>query len=162
MNQGLRDLNIPTFQASQIQPLIVDNKVLGIKIFSSSTKSWQELKAKEYILATGKYFGGGINLGYRKVRETVFNLPVFQRREEKPIHYRNEISWKDRDFLDSQPWTELGLKVGKDWRVLDESNTPLFENVRACGSVLGGVDFAKARLGLGFMAHTARECANGL
>jgi len=52
----------------------------------------------------------------------------------------------------------LGLWVDKKWRPKDDAGTVPFKNVMACGSLIGGIDYAKEGLGLGFMASTGGHC----
>ena len=114
------------------------------------------------MLATGKFFGGGLELGASVVRETIFDLPIFSVRSRGPIRYRAELPWVERSFADEQPWAAIGVRVDDGWRPLDDTGAPVFTNLAACGSVLTGVDLARNGMGLGFAAFSGRECGNRL
>jgi glycerol-3-phosphate dehydrogenase subunit B len=116
-------------------------------------------EAKCFVLATGKFLGGGLRVSYRELGETLFSLPLFCNRTRGTLRYRAELPWMDRSFADEQPWATLGVRVDQGWRPVDGAGSPLFENLVACGSILAGADLAREGLGLGFAAYTGRECA---
>lgn len=110
------------------------------------------------VLATGRLFGGGIELGYDRVCESICSLPVFMDRVNPAIARRCQIDWAPRNFRDSQPWARLGLSLDQNWRPVDDQGLPVFSNVRACGSLIGGIDWAHSGIGLGFGAYSGGLC----
>jgi len=94
--------------------------------------------ADQYVLASGKFFGGGIHLGFNEIRESCFKLPVFFDRACESVQFRSEIPWAERDFNEAQSWAKAGGWVDKDWKPIGNEKKPVFENLKACGSVLGG------------------------
>jgi glycerol-3-phosphate dehydrogenase len=106
--------------------------------------------AKNYILATGGFLGGGIteiNNGY--AQETIFNLP---------IHFpANKQSWLNSRFLDGggHPIFSTGIQVDDIFRPLGVSNQVSFDNLYAIGNVLGGCDPVRERSLEGIALATA-------
>lgn len=115
-----------------------------------------ELRADRFILATGKFFGGGIHLGYQNITETVLRLPLFFQAGNPPVSRRSELPWTEREFEETQPWAKVGLWLDHDFRPLEKTRAPVYENLFACGSIIGGIDYAKEGVGIGFMAYTGR------
>lgn len=169
--KALSRLEIPLLTVSELRPQIEKGSVKAFQVVAShagSTKTSSEpssshlVRGNQFVLASGKLFGGGIALGYQAVKETVFDLPLFHCRTEGPIAYRSELPWDSHPFHEEQPWARLGVWADTKWRPRDSAKGTALENVVVCGSALGGVDYAKEGLGLGFMASTGRQCANVL
>ena len=64
------------------------------------------LEADNYVLATGKFSGGGLYADMDSVRETVFGLDV--RYEE------DRSKWFDPDFFARQPFLDFGVATDPD------------------------------------------------
>lgn len=118
-------------------------------------------RADTYVLATGKFFGGGVQMSYDSICEAVFGLPVYYSRHCNPVRLRSEVPlFEGGAMKEEQPWASLGVWVDPRWRPKDETGAPALTNLIACGSIIGGVDFARQNLGMGFMAHSGRQsCA---
>ena len=127
--------------------------------YTSSANTKERIEGTHFLLCTGKFFGGGISFGYEQVRETALNLPLFLPNEPARIKLRSETELRESPFQSAQGWSAMGVKINSAWQPIDESNQPVFKNVRACGSVIGGIDFAYSQVGLGFMACSGREAA---
>ena len=83
-----------------------------------------------YILATGRFIGGGLTAGEEKISESVFDLPVFQPRERE--------EWFQKSFFSnlSHPVHQSGILTDSCLRPVDEKGNPILENVRIAGSLL--------------------------
>lgn len=80
-------------------------------------------QAREFVLATGGIFGGGIEATPEGVKEKVLGLPLFVPED-----------WTRAQFLGEQPYARLGVEVNADLRpVHPESGETLLENVRVVG-----------------------------
>lgn len=152
MERALNKVNIPIVYSPRISVTTKGKRITNLSFDSKSGVA--EWSADSFVLATGKFLGGGISLGFDKVSESVLDLPVFTDRSTERIHLRNQLAWEDRRFEEDQIWAKLGVWVNKEWTPIDRERVPPFENLRACGSVLGGVDFARQNIGLGFMAYS--------
>lgn len=162
IRRALERLQIPLIFVSDVKAEMSDSFVRQLQIVEKGSEAWRAVSAQGYVLATGKFFGGGVDLGYHRLRETVFGLPLFHSRSDGPVANRSELNWDFHPFPEEQPWARLGTWADAKWRPRDTTKNPVLKNVVVCGSNLGGVDFAKESLGLGFMAYTGRQSANVL
>ncbi|HVJ47951.1 anaerobic glycerol-3-phosphate dehydrogenase subunit GlpB [Desulfitobacterium sp.] len=88
------------------------------------------LKAKEFILATGGVFGGGVEVTPTGAQEKVLKIPLFLPSE-----------WTQAQFLREQPYARLGVEVDAALRPLDpQSGELIFKNVRVVGRMLAHWD----------------------
>ena len=86
--------------------------------------------ADRYILATGRFVGGGLVADEKKIFEPIFNLPVAQpeSREE----------WFGKSFFSDfpHPVHRAGILTDSSLRPIDEKEEVLLENVWVAGSIL--------------------------
>lgn len=94
---------------------------------------WTTLRASTFVLASGRYFGGGLSAGMQRTVESIFALP---------LHGVGDA---------------IGVKVDASFRPLAEDGKPAFQNLHACGAILGGLDCAGLGIGLGFFAWSGRQ-----
>lgn len=134
-------------------------RITRIKYQAPNSSILNEIAAKHFTLATGKLFGGGVQIGYEEIVEPVFRLPLFSHRSGQPLNRRNQLVWQEREFQDEQLWEHVGVWVDEKFRPMDSTRSFVFENVTAAGSIIGGVDLPRNNLGLGWMAFSGRECA---
>lgn len=127
-----------------------------VQVLRAGPAGATELRAGRYVLATGKGLGGGIAVGFDRLRETVFDLPLFLSRNAPRLRLRRELPGKGAS------WTRLGVWVDGGWRPIDETGRPVLTNVVACGSIVGGADFAALGLGAGFMAYCGSQCGKSV
>lgn len=86
--------------------------------------------ADYYVLATGRFMGGGLNADREKISESVFNLPVSQPGPQE--------KWFAKSFFDEHPIHRAGVSTDSSLRPIDEAGKPLLENVRLAGTILAG------------------------
>jgi glycerol-3-phosphate dehydrogenase subunit B len=108
--------------------------------------------ADRYILATGRFIGGGLTAGTGKIVEPLFDLPVSQpgSREE----------WFQRTFFHEpdHPIHRAGILTDASLKPLDREGKTALENVWIAGSILAHHDSIaeKSREGIeiatGYMA----------
>jgi glycerol-3-phosphate dehydrogenase subunit B len=86
--------------------------------------------ADHYILATGRFLGGGLVADADRVSEPIFNLPITQ------PHSREE--WFSKSFFDHlpHPLHQTGILTDSSFRPIDEKGEPVLENVWIAGSIL--------------------------
>jgi glycerol-3-phosphate dehydrogenase subunit B len=106
-----------------------------------------EVVAKNYLLATGKYLGGGLK-HQQHFSESVFDLPVFNGADavskDRPMtHLLDPVA------SNSQPFMALGLKVDATGHPVCTNQKQVYTNLAACGHVLTGFDFTRDRCGFG-------------
>jgi len=88
-----------------------------------------ELKAKNFVLATGGVFGGGIQVGPRSIREAVFDCPLFLPK-----------GWTEDGFLGPQPYALTGIEVDNNLHPLHSDGQIYLNNVFVCGRTLAHWD----------------------
>ena len=89
-----------------------------------------EYRADRYILATGRFLGGGLWAEMDRIVEPLFHLPVFQPGERG--------KWFGERFFDPEahPIHRAGIVTDAELRPVDETGRVALENVRAAGSIL--------------------------
>ena len=83
-----------------------------------------------FILATGRFIGGGLKADSKKIYEPVFNLPVHQPPSRE--------GWFGRSFLGDLPHPihQAGVLTNASFQPVDERGNVILENVWVAGSVL--------------------------
>jgi glycerol-3-phosphate dehydrogenase subunit B len=123
---------------------IRDRKITSVVVENKKGKF--EIKAKLYILATGKFIGGGIK--FEKVaRESIFNLPLFY--EDENLKNKNIFSLTDEKITSSQKIFSIGLRTNEKFQPVNENGEIIYENLFACGSILSGYDYLREKSGMG-------------
>jgi glycerol-3-phosphate dehydrogenase subunit B len=113
------------------------------------------VKARGAILASGRFFGKGLAADRKRIRETIFNLPVFQPESRE--------FWHRKDFFDplGHDINQAGLKTDPVFRPLDSAGKPAFLNLYAAGSILAHQDWMRMKCGSGLAIATAYGAVNG-
>ncbi len=145
------DLALKKNGISIIEGEIQKIKTKGKMILSVSLDTKTEVESRHFILATGKYFSGGIRKE-KKFRETVFNLPLFFRNER--VCEQGTSYFLKKEFLKAQPIFEIGVRTNEKLEPLNEASEVVYENLRACGSILMGFDPYRqgSRFGVGLLS----------
>jgi len=107
------------------------------------------IKARAVILATGRFFGGGLYAERYGIRETVMGLDVVQ-----PA---SRTEWHREDFFDpsGHPINHAGLETDELFRPLDASGHPAYPNLFAAGSILAHQDWIRSKSGVGIAVCSA-------
>jgi glycerol-3-phosphate dehydrogenase subunit B len=101
------------------------------------------IHADAVVLGTGSFFSGGLVCNPDSIVEPIFNIPIFC---EPPKDKRF-----DPLFLSTagHPIGKSGVKVDSKMHPVKNGDTPCFENLFACGDLLGGFDSLLQRCGGG-------------
>jgi len=86
--------------------------------------------ADRFILATGRFIGGGLVAGRERISDSIFNLPVSQPGPQE--------EWVGKSFFDEHPIHRMGILTDSSLRPIDETGEPILENVRVAGTILSG------------------------
>ncbi len=86
--------------------------------------------ADHYVLATGRFMGGGLNSDREKISESIFNLAVPQ--------LGSQEKWFGKSFFDEHPIHRLGILTDSSFHPIDETGRLMLENVRVAGTILSG------------------------
>ncbi len=105
-------------------------------VFTSS----HELRADRFVLATGRFLGGGL-VKERGVREPIFDLGVFY--EGRRVDREWPLWLQHLERQSPVPAFRTGLLTDERLRPLDWDGVVAYENLHAAGSVLGGYDYAR-------------------
>ena len=108
--------------------------------------------SNRYILATGRFIGGGLKANEEKIFEPIFNFPVFQPKSRE--------EWFQKSFFNDSPHPihQAGVLTDSSFRPIDEKGELILENVWIAGSILSHHHFVdeKSREGIeittGYMA----------
>ena len=109
----------------------------------------QKIRSKGILLATGRFFGKGLTADRKQIRESLFDLPVFQ-----PA---SRSDWYLMDFLDPKghPIHQAGLEIDADFRPLNASGVAAYSRLFAAGSILAHQDWIRQKCGSGLAIATA-------
>ena len=112
------------------------------------------IDSRGVILASGRFIGGGLHADRTRIRETIFNLPVYQP--------NSRHDWHQRDFLDSRGHliNQTGLQIDDAFRPLNDSGDPAFETLFTAGSILAHTDWKRLKCGAGLAIATAYGAVN--
>jgi glycerol-3-phosphate dehydrogenase subunit B len=113
----------------------------------------RRLEAKSVILATGRFFGGGLVAGRNSVTEPLLGLTI----EAPP----SRDAWHQRSFLGApgHPINRVGLRTDAELRPLDAEGRPVCSNLLAAGAILDGHDWVREKSGAGISVVTAHAAA---
>lgn len=83
-----------------------------------------------YILATGRFMGGGLVASEEKIFEPLFGLPVFQPGSRQ--------GWFQKSFFNDSPHPihQAGIIIDSSFRPVNEKGDRVLENVWVTGSIL--------------------------
>lgn len=119
--------------ANVVRAEVVEVATSGDTVLAVST-SGGALEADEFVLATGRFIGGGLRKE-PQIREPLFGLTVFL--EGRPVETRGgELRHLERARPD--PGFEAGLKTDSRLRPIGPAGDVEFRNLRASGSGLAG------------------------
>jgi len=119
------------------------------KIGIESPTGKQAILSQGIILTTGRFIGGGLRADRKHVRETIFDLPVYQPES------RNK--WHREDFLDLRGHSInlAGVEIDDYFSPLNHHGQPAFSTLFAAGSILAHQDWKRMKCGTGLAVGTA-------
>jgi glycerol-3-phosphate dehydrogenase subunit B len=151
--RGLRSKGVQYFsltQASQVRP--TGDGHFETRIGEKEME--RTVRSRGILLASGRFIGGGLHADRAHIRESIFNLPVYQ-----PV---SRADWHRRDLLDPRGHliNQAGLNIDDTFRPLDNSGRPAFESLFAAGSILAHNDWKRLKCGAGLAIATAYAAVN--
>jgi glycerol-3-phosphate dehydrogenase subunit B len=87
-------------------------------------------RAERYILATGRFLGGGLQADMERITEPLFHLPVLQP-ESRGKWFRERFFQPE-----AHPIHSAGIVTDADLRPVDAGGKIILKNVRVAGSIL--------------------------
>lgn len=100
----------------------------GIEMLHPPVSSFYS--ADRFILATGRFIGGGLMAERERISEPIFHLPVTQPRSRE--------EWFGKSFFDEHPIHRMGILTDSSLRPIEETGEPILENVWVAGTILSG------------------------
>jgi glycerol-3-phosphate dehydrogenase subunit B len=112
--------------------------------------------AKEFILATGGLYGGGMTSEMGKITEAVFKLPI--------AVPKVQTEWSNPKLFSNQKqiFAQYGVLVNDDLAPVDAEGRVLVSNLKVVGRSLAGYDFCFEKSGNGVAIATAYKAAISL
>ncbi|MBU1002590.1 MAG: glycerol-3-phosphate dehydrogenase subunit GlpB [Proteobacteria bacterium] len=107
------------------------------------------IQAKAVILATGRFFGKGLVADRGRVREAVFDLPLYQPGKRD--------SWHSPEFYDPRghELNNTGVETDNALRPLNDHGKAVHPRLFAAGSILAHQDWMRQKCGAGLAITTA-------
>jgi len=107
------------------------------------------IRADAVLLATGRFLGGGLQSDHICVKESIFDLPVFQP--------ENRGLWHADDLFEpgGHAVNQAGLETDAMLRPLGTNGRPAFEKLFAAGIILAHQDWTRMKCGSGLSVATA-------
>ena len=111
-----------------LKVVLKENRCEGVYI--ANPPIFNFYSADRYILATGRFIGGGLVASDERISEPIFSLPVAQPKSRE--------DWFGKKFFNdlSHPVHEAGILTDSSFRPIDEKGEALLENVWVAGSIL--------------------------
>ncbi len=111
--------------------------------------------AEMFILATGSFFGGGLDAKEDRAVEPIFGLPVRQPASR-------DTWFGDRFFSDDpHPIAQLGITADERLNPIDEEGRAVVRNLHVVGSILSGADPLREKSGGGIALSTGYKAGKG-
>lgn len=84
--------------------------------------------ADRFILATGRFIGGGLTADRKSISEPLFHLPVAQPGSQE--------EWFGKSFFDEHPIHRAGILTDSSLRPVGQTGKPLLDNAWIAGTIL--------------------------
>jgi glycerol-3-phosphate dehydrogenase subunit B len=112
------------------KPILDGKRCQGIQV--SHPPLSQSYSGDRFILATGRFIGGGLKADDEKILEPLFNLPVLQA--------ESRDKWFANSFFNGHPIHQAGILTDSSLQPTDDRGERVLENVWVAGSILAGHD----------------------
>lgn len=126
---------------SSLKRVVEAGEIRGLSL-GESRKS-PIYRASAYVLATGKFVGGGLDAQRNRVSETFFDLPI-RYPEKRAEWFRPQLL-----SVEGQPFNSFGVEVNEVLQPVDLAGKVMYRNLFAAGGILGHADFMGEKSGGG-------------
>jgi glycerol-3-phosphate dehydrogenase subunit B len=143
----LREKCVQTLLNKRVLNARQKNKVFVLEIGDTTVE--HIVKADAVILASGRFLGGGLIADRTRIREAIFDLPVYQP--------KNRQIWHSQTFFDARGHAinRAGLEINDKFQPLLGNGHRAFETLFAAGSILAHQDWMRMKCGAGLAIATA-------
>lgn len=137
LHQSLEESGISLMKGGANGYKIENGRIKAVSVKGRDGSS-QDISADAFILASGKYLGGGITFNKGAFSETLFDLPVFLDSDQLKDIFIGRMT--ELDYRMTQRFSRVGIETDEKGRALGRDRGPFLENLFAAGHVLGGFD----------------------
>jgi len=150
--EKLREKGVSIFQNTKIKNIERDEDKNFVFNIENSFKSYK-VKAENLILASGRFFGGGLVSSGRKISESLMDIDITQ-----------SENWYEKDFFSSHGHeiTRCGIKTDRFFRPVDDAGNIYDQNLYAAGSILANQDWKREKSGSGIALTSAYAAVSAL
>ena len=126
---------------------VLNGTIVGDQLQSIRTVNHgsMELKADQFVLATGSFFSHGLVATSERIYEPILGLDV--------VAPGTRSEWYDRNLFKAQPYMNFGVATDQNFRVIKEGKT--LSNMYAVGAILSGFNPIKEGCGAGVSILTS-------
>jgi glycerol-3-phosphate dehydrogenase subunit B len=130
---------------SSLKPLIEGGKIVGLMMGERRNPHY---RAQAFVLATGKFIGGGLDSDQSRICETLLDLPI------RYPKLRSE--WFNQNLLTlyGQPFNGFGLEVNESLQPVDFEGQVIYSNLFAAGGIIAHADSMTEKSGGGVAIAT--------
>lgn len=153
-----QEKSIETIKAQVISFDAKSDDLKSITVLDRSSQQKKELKAKSFIIATGKYLGGGMRHQKDQLEESIFSSQIFY--QGKAVHQPLSEDFIQDEHENSHPFLSMGLLTDNDFSPLNSENTKAYKNLKATGHILGGFDYTRQNCAFGISLLTSSLLIN--
>jgi glycerol-3-phosphate dehydrogenase subunit B len=148
LEEALRDGGVELLLGSRVMgPEQGDKRCISVRIRHGVGS--ETVHAKGFILAAGRFIGGGLVASQKRIVEPTFGLDVHQPPKRE--------SWHQESFFDPRGHAvnQAGLEIDPLFRPCGPDGSAVLENLFAAGSILAHHDWVRAKCGAGLAVATA-------
>ena len=129
-----------------LKPFSEPRMLQGVSL--GDAKNSPTYRAKAFVLATGKFVGGGLDSEPGRIYETLLDLPL--------LYSRNRKEWFNLRLLtkESQPFNVFGVEVDENLQPTDPGGQVIFSNLFAAGGIIAHADSISEKSGGGIAIST--------
>jgi len=143
----LRERGVRIFMGvSSLRPLAEDRRLKGFSLGSSQKGPFY--RASAFVLATGKFVGGGLDSDRGRIYETLLDLPV--------LYPQDRRKWFNPRLLgtEGQPFNLFGVEVNEHLKPIDPGGQAIYSNLFAAGGIIAHADSMSEKSGGGVAIST--------
>jgi glycerol-3-phosphate dehydrogenase subunit B len=131
---------------SSLRALAEDRRIKGFSLGGSQKGPFYG--ASSFVLATGKFVGGGLDSDRGRIYETLLDLPVSYPQDRK--------KWFNPRLLgpEGQPFNLFGVEVNEHLKPVDPGGQVIYSNLFAAGGIIAHADSMSEKSGGGVAIST--------
>jgi glycerol-3-phosphate dehydrogenase subunit B len=145
--QGLAAAGVTQLYQQKVRSMAPEGRGWRLQLETAAAPA--VIRADGVLLATGRFFGGGLVAGRGRIREAVLDLPVHQPERREQWHAMDAFAPA------GHPVNRAGLMIDAAFRPVDRTGRPAGHNLFAAGSILAHQDWKRTKCGAGLALATA-------